>query len=272
MEIELLKLVYFSPTGTTKKTIEGIARGIRHSSVEHFDVTKPENRQRHIETSENELLIIGVPVYAGRVQTNAIEWLHTMKAHNTLTVCVVVYGNREYDDALLELKETMVKRGCIPIACASFIGEHSFSSSEAPIAAGRPDADDLMKAELFGEKIRKKIVSIPSINLIKDISVPGKYPYVDMVDIKKLLHCVDLDLFAVDSSCTQCGACAQHCPVGAIDSENSASIDITKCILCHACIKICPTNARKIKNEKIKNAALRLSGKLQIRKEPEFFF
>jgi len=269
MGIELLKLVFFSPTGTTKKIIEGIARGIGYSSVAQFDITKPENRKRHIETSENELLIIGVPVYFGRVQTDAIEWLHTIKAHNTPAVCVVVYGNREYDDALLELKETMVKRMCIPIACASFIGEHSFSSSEAPIAAGRPDTDDLLKAESFGEKIRKKIVSIPSISLLTDVSVPGNYPYVDVTDNKKILHC--LDFIAVDSSCTQCGVCAQHCPVGAIDFENSASVDKTKCIVCHACIKKCPTKARKVKNDMIRNFALRLSRKFQVRKEPAFF-
>lgn len=103
MNIESLKLVYFSPTGTTKKIVERIAQGINHSTVKIVDITKPEGRKRQLQTSENELLIIGVPVYFGRVQTNAIEWLHTIEAHNTLTVCIVVYGNRAYDDALLEL-------------------------------------------------------------------------------------------------------------------------------------------------------------------------
>ena len=269
MKIESLKLVYFSPTGTTKKIIERIAQGINHSSTEIVDITKPEERKKQIETSENELLIIGVPVYFGRVQTNAIEWLNTIKACNTPTVCIVVYGNREYDDSLLELKETTIKKGCIPIACAAYIGEHSFSNSETPIAVGRPDTDDLRHAESFGEEIREKIISIPSSRRISDISVPGKYPYIDMIDSKKKLSSVDF--IAVDSNCLQCGDCAKHCPVGAIDSENSASVDKDKCILCHACIKICPANARKIKNDMIKNIALRLSETFQVRKEPVFF-
>jgi ferredoxin len=269
MRIESLKLVYFSPTGTTKKIIEEISKGINYSSTEVVDITKPEGRKRQLQTSENELLIIGVPVYFGRVQTNAIEWLNTIKAYNTPTVCIVVYGNREYDDALLELKETAVKKGCIPIACAAYIGEHSLSNSKTPIAAGRPDTDDLRHAESFGEKIREKIASIPSISFITDISVPGKYPYIDMIDQKKMLSSVDF--IAVDSNCLQCGDCAQHCPVGAIDSENSASVDKNKCILCNACIKNCKAIARTVKNDMVKNLALRLSEILKVRKEPVFF-
>jgi len=269
MNIESLKLVYFSPEGTTKKIIERIAHGINHSTVEIVDITNPEGRKQPLQTSENDLLIIGVPVYFGRVQTNAIEWLHTIGAHNTPTVCIVVYGNRAYDDALLELKDTMVKNGCNPIACAAYIGEHSFSNSETPIAAGRPDAYDLSHAKLFGEKIREKILSIPSINQITDITVPGDDPYVDMIDSKKMLSSVDL--IAVDNNCSQCGVCAQYCPVGAIDSENSASIDTKKCILCHICVKKCPANARTIKSDMIKNIAQRLSQTFQERKEPIFF-
>jgi ferredoxin/menaquinone-dependent protoporphyrinogen IX oxidase len=269
MKLRLLKLVYFSPTGTTKKIVEAIAQGINHSTTEIVDITKPEGRRQQLQISENELLVIGVPVYFGRVQTNAIEWLHTIEARNTPTVCVVVYGNREYDDALLELKDTAVKVGGLPIACAAFIGEHSFSSYETPIAAGRPDADDLNRAKSFGQKIMDKILSVPSNNHIAEITVPGKYPYINMTDTRKMLS--SIGLIAVDDSCLQCGVCAQHCPVGAIDSESSASIDRGKCILCNACIKVCPENARKINNDTIKNIALRLSQTCQDRKGPIFF-
>jgi ferredoxin len=269
MKIESLKLIYFSPTGTTKRVIEKIAQGITHSSKEIIDITKPEGRKRKIESSQNELLIIGAPVYFGRVQTNAIEWLNTIKAHDTPVVCVVVYGNREYDDALLELKDTTIERGCRPIACAAYIGEHSFSNSEAPIAVGRPDAADLSHAQQFGEKIKKKISAAQSIDEITGVAVPGKFPYVDMVDSKKKLSA--LEFISVDQGCLQCGVCAQFCPVGAIDSENSALVNTGKCILCHACIKVCPENVRRIKNDMLKNIAQRLSQTCQVRKEPILF-
>jgi len=264
MKIQALKLVYFSPTGTTKKIIEGIARGINQSSVETIDITKPEARKQQLQTSENELLIIGVPVYGGRVPTIAIDWLYTIKARSTPTVCIVVYGNREYDDALLELKDTMVKHGCVPIACAAFIGEHSFSSAETPIAAARPDVNDVNHAELFGQRINEKLLSSASVEHISDITVPGNYPY-------KEFKAWVLDFIAVNDKCSQCGVCARGCPGGAIDLENSALIDQEKCILCCACIKGCPENARTVKTGTIKNLALRLSQMCQKRKEPEFF-
>ena len=143
MKIQSLKLVYFSPTGTTRSVVQSIAQGINTSTKELIDITTPGARKLPLQVSENELLVIGVPVYMGRVPAILTEWLRAGKARTTPVVCVVVYGNRAYDDALLELKDTLVNRGCIPVACAAFIGEHSFSSSETPTAQGRPDADDL---------------------------------------------------------------------------------------------------------------------------------
>jgi len=265
MEIQSLKLVYFSPTGTTKTIIEGIARGINHNRVEEIYITKPEARKKQLQALENELLVVGVPVYGGRVPAVAIDWLYTIKANRTPAVCIVVYGNREFDDALLELKDTLVKRDCVPVACAAFIGEHSFSNVETPIAAARPDMNDIKHAELFGEKVKQKLLSIESVNHVSEITVPGNYPY-------KEFKAWVLDFIAVNEQCSRCGVCAQGCPVGAIDLENSALVDQEKCILCCACIKSCPENARTVKTGTIKDLALRLSQMCQKRKEPRFFF
>ena len=264
MNIESLKLVYFSPTGTTKTIIEGIARGINQSPMETIDITKPEVRKQQLQTSENELLVIGVPVYVGRVPAIAIDWLHTIKARSTPAVCIVVYGNRQYGDALLELKDTMVKHGCVPIAYAAFVGEHSFSSSETPIASARPDVSDVNHAELFGKRINEKLLSIASVDHISDTTVPGNYPY-------QQFKAWVLDFIAINDKCSQCGVCAQECPVGAIDLENSGSIDTNKCILCCACIKKCPENARTMKAGIVKNVSIHLSQTCQNRKEPVFF-
>ena len=142
MKIESVKLVYFSPTGTTKAVVQGIAHCINPGTMELIDITRPDARKQPLLASENELLVIVVPVYMGRVPALLNEWLNAIQAHNTPTVCVVVYGNRVYDDALLELKNIVMKCGCIPIACAAYIGEHSFSNSETPTAQGRPAVSD----------------------------------------------------------------------------------------------------------------------------------
>jgi len=265
MEIQSLKLVCFSPTGTTKAIIQGIAHGMNQSNVELIDITKLDARKQPIQTSDHELLVIAVPVYMGRVPALLIEWLHTIKAHNTPVVCVVVYGNRAYDDALLELKDIMIQCKCKPIACAAYIGEHSFSNAETPIAKERPDASDLNHAELFGRKIQEKLLSISSVDQISEVNVPGCHPY--QRDSKLWI----VDFIAVSNECVQCGFCSVGCPVGAIDSENSSMIDTEKCITCCACIKHCPKHARTMKPGLVKDASLRLHTLYSERKEPEYF-
>jgi ferredoxin len=266
MEIQSLKLTYFSPTGTTKAVVQGISRGFKQCPVEIIDITRPDVRKKPLQTSENELLVIAVPVYMGRVPALLTEWFQAIKAQKTPVVCIVVYGNRAYENALLELKDIMSKCGCKPIAGAAYIGEHSFSSSETPTAEGRPDAIDLNHAELFGRKINEKLLSVSSVYHISDINIPGSYPYGRVTELWSV------DFIAISNECTQCGICAEGCPVGAIDSENSALIDTVKCITCCACIKNCPQKARTMKTGPVKDAAMRLNKLYKERKEPVFFF
>lgn len=265
MNIESVKLVCFSPTGTTKTVIQGIARGIGHGAVELVDVTRPGARAHPLRISADDLLVIGVPVYMGRVPAVLDEWLHAIEADQTPTVCVVVYGNRVYDDALLELKDSLVQRGCRPIAGAAFVGEHSFSTPGTPTAEGRPDARDLDYAEVFGYAIRERMQSVSSVDQIPEVTLPGCHPY------RGDSALWTVDFIAVGPGCTQCGACAARCPVGAIDPEDSALIDTGRCITCCACIKHCPEGARTMKPGLVKDASARLNSLYTERKEPEFF-
>ncbi|MDD1692420.1 MAG: EFR1 family ferrodoxin [Methanoregula sp.] len=273
MKIPSLKLVYFSPTGTTKKVVREIARGIHPGTVEELDITRPGARIQPLQTSEKELLIIGVPVYMGRVPALSGEWLHTIQAHNTPAVCVVVYGNRAYDDALLEMNDILTQRGSKPIAGAAFIGEHSFSDAKTPTALGRPDARDLKHAELFGQKIQKKLQSVLSTDQISAVKIPGCHPYLGEPchPYPRDSKFWNVDFIAVSDACVQCGACAEGCPVGAVDPENSSMIDTEKCITCCACIKHCPKHARTVKPGLVRDASLRLNTLYKERKEPVYF-
>ena len=265
MEIQSLKLVYFSPTGTTKAVAQGIASGINPRFIETFDVTLPGARKLPLLTAETDLLVIAVPVYMGRVPDLLNGWLNDIQARKTPAVCVVVYGNRAYENALLELKDIIMNRGGIPIAGAAFIGEHSFSDCETQVAIGRPNEEDLNHAEGFGKKIREKLKSTSEISEKNVVNVPGAYPY---EGITKLW---DVDFIEVSNQCSQCGVCSEVCPMGAVDPDNSTMIDKEKCITCCACIKNCPQNARSIKSGPVKEAQNRLVTLYKEPKEPEYF-
>lgn len=58
MKIESVKLVYFSPTGTTKAVFQGIAHGINPGTIELIDITRPDARKQPLLASEDELLVV----------------------------------------------------------------------------------------------------------------------------------------------------------------------------------------------------------------------
>jgi ferredoxin len=265
MNINKLKLVCFSPTGTTRKIVHSVARSYNLKNFELIDITTPSARDKKLQTFINELLIVAVPVYMGRVPSVIKDWLSKISAQNTPAVCIVVYGNRAYDNALLELKDIIELCGCNVIAGAAFIGEHSFSSIELPCSVGRPDTSDINKAEIFGSEIKKMIQSLVPESAA-DVNIPGKYPYEGTTD---LWH---IDFIEVNSNCTQCAVCADICPVGAIDFRNSSLIDKDKCTLCCACIENCPQHTRRMKPGLMQDAAVRCHVNFKERKEPEYFF
>jgi ferredoxin len=265
MKTNTMKLVYFSPTGTTKKVLEGIARGVQAETVEHLDLTPPESRTRAIEEMRGELALVGAPVYGGRLPYDAAQRLRRLRGNDTPAVVVVVYGNREYEDALLELSDLVTEAGLIPIAGGAFIGEHSFDSEAMPIASGRPDAQDLEKAAEFGKAIREKIQGIGALDEIPPLKVPGDFPY------KEWRKWPGVSPVTQEAICIRCAACIAACPTAAITMDGTLITDTRACIVCCACVRACPTGARVAEHPRIRQSQEWLSTNCRQRKEPETY-
>lgn len=258
------KLIYFSPTQTSKKILESIARGVQMSTTGHIDLTPPGAASQQPFMIHDDLAIIGSPVYTGRVPVTMAARLGNVKGNNTPAVIVVVYGNRAYEDALLELRDLAVKSGFHPVAAAAFIGEHSYSTKTTPVAVGRPDHEDLSRAAEFGLKIREKMKNRAEQEG-KMISVPGNYPYRERGVMPNIAPVTD------DSLCTLCGHCSFVCPTAAITIEKFVTTDAGKCIRCCACVKICGDKARSMQDRRIRQVAEQLSKNCSVPKEPETY-
>ena len=100
-------IAHFSPTGGTKRVADAIAAGFS-VPVAQMDLTKADST---VTLGENDGLMAVLPVFAGRVPQIALERLSALKGSGQKAVAVVVYGNREFDDALLETKKIRVKAG-----------------------------------------------------------------------------------------------------------------------------------------------------------------
>jgi len=265
MDIDSLKLVYFSPTRTTQKVVENIAEGMQVDKIEKFNFTTPETETPGYEEATSGLAIIGAPVYGGRLPLKAVHRFQRLRANDIPAVVVVVYGNREYEDALLELKSLAEELGFKPVAAGAFIGEHSFSSNDMPIAKGRPDVADVKKTQDFGKKIRDLLHSINSVSNLSPLQLPGNFPYKERRGSSQTAPFID------ETLCTKCEICVMACPTGSITINNAVQTNPDTCILCCACIKYCPPQALYFNNPGLKRTAEWLYTNYSERKEPELY-
>lgn len=266
MNAKTVTLLYFSPTATTRTVLEKIAQGMGAPVGKTIDITRPETRNQPAPGFTDQILLVGAPVYAGRLPKVAAEYFRGLKSSGTPVVPIVLYGNREFDDALLELKDILDQRGFIPVAAGAFIGEHSWNSEQFPIAPGRPDTQDLNRAVEFGRKISAMLEALDNPDNSVSLEVPGNFPYRE-INKENPVEFID-----VKEECDQCGICLAVCPVEAIDPDNGYATLDDRCIHCCACIKACPQEVRIMKEGPFMDKTRWLFTHFTARKEPRIFF
>ena len=280
-EYDATHLVFFSPTHTSAKIARAVGDGIGMGRRMETDLTLDESADP-IEIT-NALAVIAAPVYGGRVAPAALKRLKRLKGNNAPAILIAVYGNRDYEDALIELRDTAVELGFTPLSAGAFIGEHSYSTTNMPIAAGRPDASDLQIAFQFGQDslnklIEKTAVTSPELQaacklkslggklsiLLSSFFIKGTSPY-------KIVQAGKPACPVCTEACFVCGECVEVCPTHAISISKDGSkieTDVNRCIKCCACVKECPNEARIFHTP----FAAILHEKFNTRREPELFF
>ena len=247
MKLEKIWAVYFSGTGTTRRTVERIAGGIAsrlNLPAESVDFSRPAVRQETLGFGEKDLVVFGTPVYAGRVPNVLLPFLRErIVGGGALAVPVVLFGNRNYDDALIELRNILAADGMHPIAAGAFVGEHSFSRV---LGADRPNAEDEALMDEFAARVAELAAGLDAAP-VKSVAVRGQEPlrpyYTprdragNPINILKVKPKTDL------SRCGGCGLCADLCPMGSIDPADVSAVRGI-CIKCCACVKGCPTGAK----------------------------
>lgn len=248
--------IIFSPTGGTRKIAETITSQW-DIPVNEIDLTNAQNDFSVVDFTGDDVAVISVPSYGGRVPALAAERIKRIHGNGTHCIIVCVYGNRAYEDTLVELNDIAEQSGFHVVAAVGAVAEHSIMHQ---YATGRPDQQDRRELQSFGEKIFDKLKRADCTSALQ---IPGNRPY-------KKAGGAGL-VPKADKRCTGCGLCAKNCPAQAISKADLKTADSKKCISCMRCVTECPESARKVNEAMVSIAALAMKKACSERKSNELY-
>ena len=252
--MKVVKIV-FSPTGGTEKVADIVANNISTENT-NIDLCNSNMDFKNVDIDKNDMVVIALPSYGGRAPEVAIHRLKEIKGNSAKCIIICVYGNRAYEDTLIELKDLAQANGFNVIAAAAVVTQHSIVPQ---FGAGRPDGQDKAELAEFAVQVKNKLASQNTAA----ITVSGNRPY------KQAMASAMAPVLAEDK-CIGCGTCVIACPTGAID-KSSFECEKAKCISCLRCIKVCPMNCRYVPEEILAKLKAHLAPLCASRKDNEFF-
>lgn len=256
----MLHNVFFSAKGTTKLCADCIADGLGLDRKDYDWLTASEPEKTVIPAED--VLLFSMPIYGGFIPKMCAERAASLEGSRTPAVIAAVYGNRHYDNSLLQMKDLLEKQGFAVIAAGAFLAEHSIFTT---VAAGRPDEKDRAAMKAFAGECRR-LLSRKELWENREIALPGNPDY-DASSFKGVPFRPD-----GDEKCVNCGKCAEVCPKGAISRENPRETDAALCIACGACIRVCPGKARDYHGEAYLGARKGFEEKCAAYREPEMYY
>ena len=173
-----IKQYYFSATGTTQKVVQTIAQHLSTEIEEHDLLRKPLSSSETLPADT--VAVIGMPVYSGRIPTHCAEMLAKLKGTNTPAIAVVVYGNRDYDDALLELTDILTNNSFLVYGAGAVVAQHSIFSS---VGKARQDQSDFHQ---IADNARQCAIKLEqTAGTEKPIKGKGNSPYKKNVPVTR---------------------------------------------------------------------------------------
>lgn len=274
MQINRVNVVYYSATGNTRKVALNLGKQIAKAlgvPMEEMNYAPPLVRKKHYSFSSDDLVLFATPVYAGRVPNKMLPFVESgFTGGDALAVPVIIFGNRNFDNGLIELRNLLEQNGFHTVAAAAVATSHVFSDAISP---GRPDTADWAVLNQFAADVASRVTALSEYPA--PVEVPGDNPplvyYTPLgVDGKPTMF-LKAKPQTHDGMCDACGICVAACPMDAISAEDPTQVPGT-CIKCQACVKICPTNAKYFADENFLSHVKMLEQNYTQRKEPQVFF
>lgn len=246
--------IIFSPTGGTQKAADALTKNWPEAG--QIDLSVAADDYTKYSFGPEDVVLIAMPSFGGLAPQTALDRLSKIKGNSARCLLAAVYGNRAWEDTLVQMEDAAKKSGFQVIAAVAAVAEHSIMRQ---FAAGRPDEEDCRELSGYAEAIMKKIEAGDR----SKPAIPGNRPYKKGGNLGMIPQ--------AGSACTKCGTCAKQCPTGAIDVHSLKGADKTKCISCMRCVSVCPQKARKLNGAVLAAASLAMKKACSGRKPNELF-
>lgn len=283
--------VFFSPTGATEKAAGAVVTGIiacddamgvtacsdamgvtacdeRKPACRYIDANRPEVREEICEFGKEDFVVLASPTYASRVPNKIMPFFRdNLKGNGARAVVIVIYGNRSYGDALMEMALMAEDNGFTVVGAAAVPSEHAFAPG---LGTGRPDANDLAELRAFGRSISEAAGAGGATDANPELAVnmesdediapgaglisrlPGNNPVGPYYTPKKVDGQTAVFLKAKPKTdagkCLLCGFCWRECPMGSVEAGHPENVKGV-CIKCQRCVKGCIAGARSFDDE-----------------------
>lgn len=232
--------IYFSPTGGTRKVVEHVCAVLAERMSTTYRLqsyTLPTERERFVSITNDDFVVWGTPVYAGRIPNKSIEFVRQLLVgQGNRGVAVAVYGGRHFDNALAEMRDLMLQGGITPVAATAVVARHAFAPQE--LSPGRPNVVDMQRLSAWCHQVdfsSGTVVQVPGstdLGYYRPLRADGQ-----PANFLKAKPVIEVSL------CNGCGICVSRCPMGSIGMEAGRPQFLSTCIKCQACILSCPKQA-----------------------------
>ena len=153
-------------------------------------------------------------------------------------VVVAVYGNRAYDDCLVEMEDLMTEKGLCRHRRQQL---HRRAFADQRDRHRPPDESDLAKSKAFGKQLAEKLQK--GVSPLPKGTIPGNRPLQASAALPTQWA------RKMSTAAPTVGLCVRNCPVGAIDAEDPGKVDASKCLRCLACVRLCPIHSKQFTSD-----------------------